>query len=231
MGLIDSVFGLIFGGGAGGGPRNVVRDTVEVFRENADKGAQRITQVQTEALAQYAAEFAKEKRGLFDRIMDAVNRLPRPAMALGTLGLFGAAMADPIWFAERMQGIALVPEPLWWLLGAVVSFYFGARHQLKNQQFQRQVAGSLALTPQVLSNLDALEGMRAAREPRVSADDQAPEPHQNMQAPATSPAHSPAQNPAPQLQPEPQIRRDPVFTQKPDATFPNNAALAEWAGS
>jgi hypothetical protein len=26
-----------------------------------------------------------------------------------------------------MQGLAYVPEPLWWLLGAVVSFYFGAR--------------------------------------------------------------------------------------------------------
>ena len=24
-------------------------------------------------------------------------------------------------------GLALVPEPLWWLLGAIVSFYFGAR--------------------------------------------------------------------------------------------------------
>jgi hypothetical protein len=25
-----------------------------------------------------------------------------------------------------------VPEPLWWLLGAIVSFYFGARHQSKS---------------------------------------------------------------------------------------------------
>ena len=46
-------------------------------------------------------------------------------MAIGTIGLFVSAMIDPIWFASRMQGIALVPEPLWWLLGAIVSFYFG----------------------------------------------------------------------------------------------------------
>jgi hypothetical protein len=26
-----------------------------------------------------------------------------------------------------MAGLAGVPEPLWWLLGAVVGFYFGAR--------------------------------------------------------------------------------------------------------
>jgi len=35
--------------------------------------------------------------------------------------------ADPISFAERMVGLELVPDPLWWLLGAIVSFYFGAR--------------------------------------------------------------------------------------------------------
>ena len=34
-----------------------------------------------------------------------------------------------------MQGLALVPEPLWWLLGAIVSFYFGARelHHQRNR--------------------------------------------------------------------------------------------------
>ena len=26
-----------------------------------------------------------------------------------------------------MQNLNLVPEPLWWLLGAIISFYFGAR--------------------------------------------------------------------------------------------------------
>jgi hypothetical protein len=36
-------------------------------------------------------------------------------------------MANPENFAIRMQGLAYVPDPLWWLLGAVVSFYFGAR--------------------------------------------------------------------------------------------------------
>jgi hypothetical protein len=46
-------------------------------------------------------------------------------------------MVDAVWFAARMQGMALVPEPLWWLMGAIVSFYFGARHQAKSQEFQR----------------------------------------------------------------------------------------------
>ena len=48
-------------------------------------------------------------------------------LALGTLGLFIFAMVDPAGFGARMVGLSLVPDPLWWLLGAVVSFYFGAR--------------------------------------------------------------------------------------------------------
>ena len=59
--------------------------------------------------------------------MNALNRLPRPLLALGTPGLLVYAMADPEGFSIRMRALALVPEPLWWLLGAVVTFYFGAR--------------------------------------------------------------------------------------------------------
>ncbi|MCR9108745.1 holin family protein [Marivita sp. XM-24bin2] len=135
MGLIEHLFSLVFGSG-----RNVVRDTVEVFRPNAEAQAQRDQDRHAAALRQFAAEFYAPKRSLFDRIMDALNRVPRPAMALGTLGLFIAAMIDPVWFSARMAGIALVPEPLWWLLGAIVSFYFGARHQAKGQEFQRDIA-------------------------------------------------------------------------------------------
>ncbi|MBO9476862.1 holin family protein [Shimia sp. R11_0] len=132
MGMIERLLSFVFGGG-----RNVIAETAEVFRENADAGAQRAQSVQVAAMQAHAAEFAHGERGRFDRIMDGINRLPRPAMALGCLGLFGAAMVNPDWFGARMRGMALVPEPLWWLLGVVVSFYFGARHQAKGQEFQR----------------------------------------------------------------------------------------------
>ncbi|MEM7521730.1 MAG: holin family protein, partial [Pseudomonadota bacterium] len=134
MGLIAQILDSVFGG-----ERNVVRETVEVFRENAEAGAVREADQRSAAMAQFGAEFMVARQGRFDRFMDGLNRLPRPALALGTLGLFVAAMVDPLWFSERMQGIALVPEPLWWLLGVIVSFYFGARHQVKSQQFQREL--------------------------------------------------------------------------------------------
>lgn len=140
MGLITQVMSLFFGDG-----RNAIAETAEVFRVNAEKNAAREANLNTETLRQFAAEFAHPRKGIFDRFIDGVNRLPRPMLALGTIGLFVSAMFDPVWFASRMEGIILVPEPLWWLMGAIVSFYFGARHQAKGQEFQRSVAQTVAL--------------------------------------------------------------------------------------
>ncbi len=156
MGLIERFLGALFGGG-----RNAVVETVEVFRENAEQGAVRAVRLRDGALAQMEAEFARPEKGGFDRFMDGVNRLPRPLLALGTLGLFVSAMVDPLWFAARMQGLALVPEAMWWLLGVVVSFYFGARHQMKAQEFRRDIAAGLSLAPDVGADVASLERMRA----------------------------------------------------------------------
>ncbi len=156
MGLIADVLRLIFGS-----QRNMLRETVEVFRENAEAGAERAHDMQGDALEQLAAEFQYGGKSRFDRFMDGVNRLPRPLLALGTLALMGAALTDPVWFTARMQGLALVPEPLWWLLGVIVSFYFGARHQMKSQEFQQGLAASMARAPQVARNIAVLESLRA----------------------------------------------------------------------
>ena len=80
-----------------------------MFRENSENQL-RAHVLQQAALTQFATEFRNPRSG-FDRFIDGVNRLPRPAMAFGVLGLFIAAMVDPIWFADRMAGLSLVPEP------------------------------------------------------------------------------------------------------------------------
>ncbi|NNU80565.1 methionine synthase I [Halovulum dunhuangense] len=117
MGLIARLLGLA----------PAVTGVAEVFVANRTQQARQDHEAQIESLRQMGAEFARPERGWFDRLVDGLNRLPRPALAIGTLGLFAFAMADPVAFGVRMQGLALVPEPLWWLLGAIVSFYFGAR--------------------------------------------------------------------------------------------------------
>jgi len=180
--MVTDILRALFGSGG-----NVVRETAEVFRVNAEAADARAADMQHAALDQMAAEFGQPRRGLFDRVIDGLNRLPRPAMALGTLGLLASAMVDPIWFGERMAGLALVPEPLWWLLGAIVSFYFGARHQAKGQEFQRGIASALARAPQVLETVQGLRRLRAdspgAADP--GADAQAT---RRAVAPGTNPA-------------------------------------------
>jgi hypothetical protein len=132
MALIPNLLGMLIGTEA--------RKTIQVFRENAEFQAARDHERLSEAMTQYGHEFQYHNRGGFDRWMDALNRLPRPAMAFGVLGLFVAAMVDPVWFSGHMSGLAHVPDPLWWLLGAIVSFYFGARYQTKGAEYRQQIA-------------------------------------------------------------------------------------------
>jgi hypothetical protein len=145
-----------------GGGRNIIVETAEVFRVNAEASDARGSAQQTAALAQLAAEFQRPRSGFFDRLIDGVNRLPRPAMVFGVFGLFALAMADPVGFSMRMQGLALVPDPLWWLMGAVVSFYFGGRYQSASQNFQQSIAETLGNVPQVVANIQDLAALRDA---------------------------------------------------------------------
>ncbi len=124
----------LFGGGGGArGLGGAVTSVAEVFRPNATRRMELGHDAYKAAHASHLAEFQYGRAGWFDRFVNGLNRLPRPLLALGTLGLFTYAMAEPAGFAQRMQALAYVPEPLWWLLGAVVAFYFGAReaHHLR----------------------------------------------------------------------------------------------------
>ncbi|SIS89891.1 holin family protein [Phaeovulum vinaykumarii] len=119
----------------------------EVFTPNATRALETAHEVRMAALAQHGTEFQSAGAGLFDRLVNGLNRLPRPMLALGTLGLFVHAMVDPAGFTTRMQGLAAVPEPLWWLLGAIVSFYFGAREAHHFRVRSVATAGRLTQAP------------------------------------------------------------------------------------
>ncbi|WP_424932523.1 holin family protein [Amaricoccus macauensis] len=136
MGLIGRVVGLgrtaeQIGGAVGG--------VAEVFVGNAAEQDQADLERIKGTLDQYKAEYSRPPLGPFDRFVEGLNRLPRPMLAIGTLLLFVYAMADPQGFSERMTGLNLIPDQLWWLLGAIVSFYFGARelHHFRTQQKAR----------------------------------------------------------------------------------------------
>lgn len=124
MGVIGRILGAPAATAAIG---RTVTDVAEVFTPNATKRMQATHEAYLAALDEFGAEFQFVRPGLFDRFVNGLNRLPRPMLALGTLGLFVYAMVDPDSFTRRMVGLNYVPEPLWWLLAAIVGFYFGAR--------------------------------------------------------------------------------------------------------
>lgn len=124
MGLISRITG---GPAAATALASAATQVAEVFVPNATRRMELSHDAYTAALDEHGEEFRHIRPGVFDRFVNGLNRMPRPMLALGTLGLFVYAMIDPVSFAERMVGLAYVPEPLWWLLGAIVSFYFGAR--------------------------------------------------------------------------------------------------------
>ncbi|WP_368661450.1 holin family protein [Paracoccus sp. (in: a-proteobacteria)] len=128
MGMIDRFLNL-------GGTVTAAGNVAEIFRQNATRRMELDEEAYARAIEQLGLEFAHAPQTWFDSFVNGLNRLPRPGMTVGVLGLFTYAMVDPAGFGLRMEGLAEVPEPLWWLLGAIVSFYFGAReaHYFRNR--------------------------------------------------------------------------------------------------
>lgn len=124
MGLIGNLVGAP---GAVTALGEAAKGVAEVFTPSATKRMELSAEAQMAALRQLGEEYQRPSLGWFDRMVNGLNRLPRPMLAFGTIGLFVYAMVDPVAFAQRMVGLNAVPEPLWWLLGAIVAFYFGAR--------------------------------------------------------------------------------------------------------
>ncbi|WP_289150168.1 3TM-type holin [uncultured Salipiger sp.] len=139
MGMIAGLVGTALRGLFGDG-RNVVAETAEVFRANAEASAGRAHALDSAALAQLSAEFAPRQRGWFDRLMDGVNRLPRPLMVLGLVWMLVETARNPEAMARVFGAWAVLPEAAWVVFGIVVTFYFGGRAQLKDQEFRRGLA-------------------------------------------------------------------------------------------
>lgn len=160
MGMIDRFIGM---GSAVTAVGNAATGLSEVFHVNQTRQKELDEEAYARSITQYGEEF-RAPAGWFDSFMNGLNRLPRPFLTLGTMGLFVYAMVEPIGFSSRMEGLALVPEPLWWLLGAVVSFYFGAReaHYLRARSLQSAAVRSVATGKEIAANMLAERATVAA---------------------------------------------------------------------
>lgn len=76
----------------------------------------------------YAAEFlAPEKKHWFNMLIDGINRLVRPIMTYGIIAMFIWAAVDPAAFYLFIKNIQIVPELMWWVFLAIITFWFGGR--------------------------------------------------------------------------------------------------------
>lgn len=133
----------------------VVTKGIEAFHGNKREQDQQQHEFRSQGLTAYAAEFtaARPNRTKWDSFVDGLNRLPRPAIVALVISYFVASWANTATFAAINAGLATVPEPMWWLMSAVVSFYFMARemnHKRKASAFKEaaQAARELATIQQ-----------------------------------------------------------------------------------
>ncbi|QBX34217.1 hypothetical protein E4191_05445 [Paracoccus liaowanqingii] len=146
MGLIDRFLGVAPAVTALG---SAATGMAEVFTQNATRRMELDEEAYARAIAQAGQEFAVPRQGWFDSFVNGLNRLPRPLLALGTMALFIYAMVEPAGFGLRMEGLQQVPEPLWWLLGAIVGFYFGAReaHHFRHRVWPARITEETTIVP------------------------------------------------------------------------------------
>ncbi|MEM8555256.1 MAG: 3TM-type holin [Pseudomonadota bacterium] len=160
--MVLKTIGMLLGVGSRGSGVNAVKETVEVFRENAEAGAQRAGDLDAATLQQMASEFSGSgSKGWFSSLVDGMNRLPRPLMVFACFGLLVYTPLDPVHMAEVFASWALIPTGMWAIIGTIVAFYFGGRAQIKEINFQKELAATVALAPKVLENMQDIREMRS----------------------------------------------------------------------
>lgn len=148
------------------------KELVEVFKPNAEHEAERahierldLSRQDLASLEQFAAEFqSKRTSTAWDSFIDGLNRLPRPLITLGILGLFVLAPADPVRFLEIARAYQIMPDGFWTLLSIIIAFYFGGRMQLTRQQMTVK-GGALEAAKDIVEVRKALRRMEKEEEP------------------------------------------------------------------
>lgn len=108
---------------------------IGAIKPNAEAQSSRLNQYNISVANQFAQEFRQiENRTKWDSFVDGLNRLPRPIIVFGVVGLFVYAMVSPDGFIERMKAIAFIPESLWVIFWTILPVYFGLREVDKTRK-------------------------------------------------------------------------------------------------
>ena len=108
--------------------------------------------------AQFAAEFRISDRGFLDRVIDFLNRLPRPAIVGMVIYYFVLAVNNPVDFQIVNVSLEGVPSSMWEIAFMIIGFFFVAR------ELQRGRDKKLAMSERdfsiQLARLSQLNGMK-----------------------------------------------------------------------
>lgn len=174
----------LFGGGISGAA-GAVKGVAEVFTSNAEGDAQRSHQQHMGQLgydasalqgahAAYAAEWNSTRgatgfRGFLNAFVDLLNRLPRPLMALGVIGLFVFAAVDPVSATATFGTFSVIPLELWGIMSAIVAFFFGAREIEKFRSKPEDLEKRAKIAREIAA---ARKAEAEARKAEVDADEE-----------------------------------------------------------
>jgi len=152
------------------------KELVEIFKPNAEKEAVRehherleLSKQDLASLQQFADEFkSKRTSTAWDSFVDGLNRLPRPLITLGILGLFILAPADPIRFLEIARAYQIMPDGFWALLSIIIAFYFGGRMQVTRQQM-KIAGGALDAAKDIIKVRKAIRDLEEEDQPTTES--------------------------------------------------------------
>ena len=91
------------------------KGVAEVLTPSATRRMELSAEAQMAALSQLGHEYQMPSLGWFDRMVNGLNRLPRPFLAFGTIGLF---------FGFIIAVVSLITLGTWWSLLLVLSILF-----------------------------------------------------------------------------------------------------------
>lgn len=117
----------LFAGGVGNAAQGIARG-VATFTGDKVQRESNVHDEQMSAMGQMASEFQyRGDRTWFDSLIDGINRLPRPVIAFGVIGLFAWCIVDPSEFTVAMLALGVMPEWLAIVIGQVILLYMGGR--------------------------------------------------------------------------------------------------------
>ena len=134
----------------GGG---VIGKVANWIRPNAEKSAQRESSAEEIRVRQYADEFDRANGSKWwDGLMDALNRIPRPAFAFWLISMLMLPMFNPSYALEVVLVYDAIPTDVWIALGILLSFYFGGRWKAQKHRETAQVEKVKAIGETLRSN-------------------------------------------------------------------------------